>query len=72
MTWLGDNIDKIQGPEKEKLLSQRALLVEKIKLLKSTPLKSKTVSAQKFLQEDLISLAHAIVKIDEKLGRMPF
>lgn len=69
MAWIG-NPDERVNPERDRLLAERADLVNKIEALKNSPLPANAPAyQQKFRRDDLMELASKIVKIDKKLGR---
>ena len=70
MTWHADQTEgRPAGDAREKLLSERELIVKQIETLSMQPLRSKTQSAALGRQEDLLALAKKIKSIDKKLGR---
>lgn len=71
MTWVGDAQEKKPSEAKKaKLEADRAALVAKIEELKKVDTKKFRFPHQsRQHQEDLINLAHEVVKIDHKLGR---
>lgn len=62
--------NKLSQQEREKLLIKRDEIEQEIKILKDTPLRSKTQAAANGRLEDLTNLARKIVSIDKKLGRL--
>lgn len=61
---------QITDEERRKLLAQREELVKKIEDLKLRGVQGRTQAAMRFYKEDLTALAHKIVLIDRKLGRI--
>jgi len=59
----------VQGEEREKLLEDRAKLVEEIKTLNAQPV-GKSQAAINGRKEDLEALARKVNAIDRKLGRI--
>ena len=70
MTWQADQTEgRPQGDERAMLLLERNIIVGQIEKLKAQPM-GKSNAAIQGRQTDLIELAHKIVKIDKKLGRL--
>ena len=56
--------------DREKLLKERSVLVQKIEELKKRGPSGKSAAALTFHQEDLTALAKKVISIDKKLGRI--